>query len=102
MLAESILPDFKENDHYATCDSYLIGNITKNTCNTYDVDEGCIIIDILYSKNNKSEQHIYKHYIYTLSEIKRLLKQCKLNIIVTYNATSKTSFNFGGIVGKSV
>ncbi len=98
MLAESILPSFKEDVHQAMCDSYLIGDITKNTYNTYDVDEGCIIIDILYSKNNKREDHIYKHYIYTLSEIKRLLKQCGLNIIATYNATSKTSFKFGDMV----
>jgi cyclopropane fatty-acyl-phospholipid synthase-like methyltransferase len=89
MLAESILPNFSKSK------SFVIGDITMDITNAYNVDESFMISDILYTKDSKKETHSFKHYVFTLGEIQRLLKMYGLDIIHTYNSPGKAEFKLG-------
>lgn len=89
MVAESALPDFSKNQ------VYTIDDIIMDISYVYDVNESCVISHIVYTKNNQNEKHSFKHYVYTINEIKRLLKQFGLYVVATYSSTSKAEFNLG-------
>ena len=89
MVAENILPNFSKNK------SFTIDDITMDITNTYSVDGSFMISNILYTKGNKTEEHSFKHYVFTLGEIQRLLKMHGLNVIHTYNSPGKAEFKLG-------
>lgn len=86
MIAESILPNLLD---YSKNNSYNFGNITMHVTNIYNVDDSYMISNLLYSKEGKTEAHSFKHYVFTLGEVKRLLKSYGLNTIATYSSVSK-------------
>jgi cyclopropane fatty-acyl-phospholipid synthase-like methyltransferase len=90
MLAESILPNFS---NYRKNNSYTVGNITMDVTNIYNVEDSYMISNLLYTKEGKTEEHSFKHYVYTLGEVKRLLKSYGLRTIATYSSTSKADYN---------
>ena len=92
MIAESILPNFS---NYRENNSYTVGNITMDVTNTYYVDDSYMVSNLLYTKVGKTEEHSFKHYVFTLGEIKRLLKLYGLRTIATYSSTTKANYNFG-------
>jgi len=92
MVAESILPNFI---NYSKNNSYNVGNITMDVTNIYNVEDSCMISSLLYTKEGKTEEHSFKHYVFTLGEIKRLLKLYGLNTIATYSSRSKEEYNLG-------
>lgn len=89
MIAESILPNFSKNR------SFTAGNITMDITNTYRVDDSCIVSSILYTKENKTEEHSFKHYVFTLGEVKRLLELFGLKTIATYSSPAREEYNMG-------
>jgi cyclopropane fatty-acyl-phospholipid synthase-like methyltransferase len=89
MIAESILPNFARNK------SFTFDNIKMDITNTYCTDDSFMISDIDYTKENKTETHSFKHYVFTLSEVKRLLKKYDLEVIATFNSPAKTEFHLG-------
>ncbi|MBA3693893.1 MAG: methyltransferase domain-containing protein [Acidobacteria bacterium] len=89
MIAESILPNFSKNK------SFTVGNITMDITNIYSVEDSYMISHILYTKEGRTEEHSFKHYVFTLGEVKRLLQSCGLKTIATYNSPSKTEYNLG-------
>ena len=92
MLAESILPNFQ---HYAKNNVYHVGNITMEVTNSYNAAEGYMISHLLNTKEERIEEYSYKHYVFTLAEVSRLLKLYGLNTIATYSSTSKEKYNTG-------
>lgn len=92
MIAESILPNFL---NYSKNKSYTVGNITMDITNIYNARDSYMISNLLYTKEGKKEEHSFKHYVFTLGEVKRLLKLYGLNTIATYGSTSKTEYNLG-------
>ena len=92
MIAESILPNLS---NYAKNKSYTVENITMDVSNNYNVEDSYMISNLLCSKEGKAEQHSFKHYVFTLGEVKRLLKLYGLNTIATYSSLSKTEYNLG-------
>jgi cyclopropane fatty-acyl-phospholipid synthase-like methyltransferase len=92
MVAESILPNFL---NYAKNKSYTVGNITMEVTNIYNASDSYMVSNLLYTKEGKSEEHYFKHYVFTLGEVKRLLKLYGLSTIATYSSTSKTDYNLG-------
>ena len=92
MLAESILPNLLT---YAKNKTYTIGEITMEVTNEYDTSESCLHSELLYTKAGKSEAHAFKHYVFTLGEIKRLLLSCGLRTTATYSATSSVEYKLG-------
>lgn len=89
MIAESILQNFPENK------SFTFDNITMDITNVYNISDSFLISNILYTKENKTEEHSFKHYVFTLGEIQRLLKMYGLDIIRTYNSPAKMEFKLG-------
>jgi len=92
MIAESILPNLL---NYSKNKSYTVGNITMEVSNSYYVDDSYMVSSLLYAKEGKTEEHSFKHYVFTLGEVKRLLQSHKLKIISTYSSPSKADYNLG-------
>ena len=92
MIAESILPNLL---NYAKNKSYTVGNITMDVTNIYNVEDSYMISHLLYSKGGKTEEHSFKHYVYTLGEVKRLLKLYGLSTMATYSSTTKEEYKLG-------
>ena len=89
MIAESILPNLQ---NYANNKSYTIGNIIMEVTNTYNVEDSFMISHLTYTQDGKQEEHSFKHYVFTLGEVKRLLQSFGLSIIATYSSTFKTPY----------
>ena len=92
MIAESILPNFL---NYSKNKSYTVGSITMEVNNDYRVEDSFMISNLHYTKGGKTEEHAYKHYVFTLGEVKRILKSYRLNTIATYNSPEKTDYKLG-------
>jgi hypothetical protein len=89
MVAESILP------HPPELVNFTFGDTTMEIDNTYVAEEGYLISRILYNKKTNPERHSFKHYIFTLSEIIRLLASANLKTIAVYNSTQKLPYQLG-------
>ena len=92
MVAESILPNFL---NYSKNNSYTVGNITMDVTNIYNVEDSYMRSNLLYTKEGMVEEHSFKHYVFTLGEVKRLLRLYGLTTIATYSSASKKDYNFG-------
>lgn len=89
MIAESILPNFSKNKFFA------LDNMTLEITNEYHVEESYMVSHLVYTKENKKETHSFKHYVFTLGEVRRLLSDHGLKIIATYNGPSKEIYTIG-------
>lgn len=92
MIAESIMPNFLT---YSKNNSYTVGNITMDVTNIYNVEDSYMRSNLIYTKEGKTEEHSFKHYVFTLGEVKRLLKLYGLTTIATYSSTSKEEYKLG-------
>lgn len=92
MIAESILPNFL---NYAKNKTYTVENITMDVTNTYYPEDSYMTSELLYTKEGNTESHAYKHYVFTLGEIKRLLKHHGFSIIAAYSSVEKAVYNIG-------
>jgi SAM-dependent methyltransferase len=92
MIAESILPNLLD---YSKNNSYSFGNITMDVTNIYNVGEGYVRSNLIYTKEGKTEEHSYKHYVFTLGEIVRLLNLYGLSTIATYSSTTNEQYKLG-------
>ncbi|MBD2753233.1 SAM-dependent methyltransferase [Spirosoma validum] len=89
LVAESILPNFPHTGHY------LLGDLIMDIRNSYVVGDSYMATEITYTKADRTEVHYFKHYVYTLSEVKRLLNKYGLRTIAVYNSTEKTDYQLG-------
>ena len=89
LVAESILPNFPKTGHF------VLGDLTMDINNGYVVGDSYMATELTYTRENRSETHYFKHYVYTLSEIKRLLASCGLRTIAAYNSTDKGTYQLG-------
>ncbi|MEP7321495.1 MAG: class I SAM-dependent methyltransferase [Saprospiraceae bacterium] len=89
MIAESILPNFSKNK------SFTLDDMTLDITNEYHVEESYMVSHLLYTKENEKETHSFKHYVFTLGEVHRLLSDHGLKIIATYNGPSKEIYTLG-------
>ncbi len=92
MLAESILPNLLT---YSDHNQYTFGEIGMEIDNEYDADSSCLISTIRYTKGGKSEEQTFKHYVFTLAEVKRLLESGGFSKIVAYGDLTKSEFKLG-------
>jgi cyclopropane fatty-acyl-phospholipid synthase-like methyltransferase len=86
MIAESILANFPKNK------SFTVENIQMDITNTYNEQESYMISDIVYTKDAIKETHSFKHYVFTLGEVKRLLKGCGFKMNAVYSSPAKELF----------
>ena len=92
MIAESILSNFT---HYSNHRSYTIGDITMDISNYYNAGNSYMVSNLVYTKNGSMEEHAFKHYVFTMGEIKRLLQAVGLKIIAMYGSLEKIPFKIG-------
>lgn len=89
MIAESILPNFPKTGHYE------LGDLTMDISNIHVMEEGCMATELTYTKGGNSETHAFKHYIYTLAEVRRLLGRHGLRTMAAYNSTDLGTYQLG-------
>ncbi|MEP7143124.1 MAG: class I SAM-dependent methyltransferase [Ferruginibacter sp.] len=89
MVAESILPKIPAEK------TYTIEDFTMQVNNEYFVNGSYMVSRLKYTRNDQTEVHSFKHYVYTMGEIKRLLRLFGLNIIALYNSVDKTPYELG-------
>jgi len=89
MVAESILANFPKSK------SYTFGDIKMDIENTYEVNQSFMVSHLTYTKAEHMERHTFKHYVFTMAEIHRLLQQCGLHVIGNYNSPSRSPYQFG-------
>ena len=89
MVAESILPKIPGEK------TYTLGDLSMQVNNEYVVSDSYMVSHLKYTKNKHSETHSFKHYVYTIGEIKRLLGLFDLSILAMYNAVDKTAYKLG-------
>ncbi|UFH56292.1 bifunctional 2-polyprenyl-6-hydroxyphenol methylase/3-demethylubiquinol 3-O-methyltransferase UbiG [Spirosoma sp. KNUC1025] len=89
MVAESILQHFPETNHY------VLDDLIMDIRNTYLIEESCMLTELSYTKGEHTEKHYFKHFVYTLSEIKRILSSYGLRTIAVYNSTEKAAYQLG-------
>ena len=89
LVAESILPNFPRTKHY------VLGDLTMDIRNTYEVGASHMITELTYIQADRVEQHSFKHYVYTLAEIKRLLTMCGLQTVDVYNSADQQPYELG-------
>lgn len=89
LVAESILTHFPKTGHY------VLGDLTIDISNSYVIGESYMATELIYTKPDRSETHYFKHYVYTLSEIKRMLAKNGLRTIAVYNSTEKLAYQLG-------
>ena len=89
LVAESILT------HFPTTNQYELGDLVMDIRNGYVVDEGYMATEITYTKDGRSETHQFKHYVYTLAEIRRLLARHGLRTVAVYNSTEQGAYQLG-------
>lgn len=89
LVAESILPNFPETGQY------VLGDLAMDIRNSYVVGESYMATELTYTKPDRTETHYFKHYVYTLAELKRLLISHRLRTIAVYNSTEKRDYQLG-------
>ncbi|MBN8825185.1 MULTISPECIES: cyclopropane-fatty-acyl-phospholipid synthase family protein [unclassified Spirosoma] len=89
LLAESILPNFPRTKQY------ILGDLLMDIHNGYTIDESCLTTELTYTKAGNVETHYFKHYVYTLAEMKRLLAKFGLQTTAVYNSTDGIAYQMG-------
>jgi hypothetical protein len=63
--------------------------------NEYDEWNSCLFTTLTYTKNGNQEIHRFKHHVYTIAEIIRLLNRYNLKTTALYSSTNKEEFHLG-------
>ena len=89
LMAESFLAKFVKEKRYE------LQGLTMEISNDYDEWDSCLLTTLTYTKNGGKEIHQFKHHVYTVAELIRLLGKYNLKTIALYNSTDKAEFRLG-------
>ncbi|MEP6683777.1 MAG: class I SAM-dependent methyltransferase [Parafilimonas sp.] len=89
LMAESFLAKFIKEKKYE------LEGLTMQINNDYDEWNSCLLTTLIYTKNNKQEVHRFKHHVYTVAELIRLLNKFDLKTIALYSSTDKAEYKLG-------
>jgi cyclopropane fatty-acyl-phospholipid synthase-like methyltransferase len=89
MLAESALADFERER------PFTVGDIQMDIANTYLMEEGCMVSEILYTRGGLQERHAFKHYVFTLSEVRRMLEKHGMKFVAAYGSLDGAAYKLG-------
>ncbi len=91
LMAESFLTKFvKEN-------KYELPGLSMEINNDYDEWNSCLLTTLTYTKDGKQEVHRFKHHVYTVAELIRLLGKFGLKTIALYGSTEKKAYKLGNV-----
>jgi cyclopropane fatty-acyl-phospholipid synthase-like methyltransferase len=89
LMAESFLAKFTKEKKYE------LEGLTMEISNDYDEWNSCLLTTLTYTKKGKQEIHRFKHHVYTVAELIRLLEKFNLKTVALYNSTDKTAYKLG-------
>jgi cyclopropane fatty-acyl-phospholipid synthase-like methyltransferase len=89
LIAESFLAKFVKEK------TYELDGMTMQINNDYDEWNSCLHTTLTYTKSNAQEIHRFKHHVYTIAELIRLLKKYHFQTIALYSSTDKAAFKLG-------
>ncbi len=89
VLAESFLRNFEAEKKYE------LEGLTMAIHNDYDVWNSCLLTTLTYTKDDRQEVHHFKHFVYTVAELIRLLAEHQFKTIALYSSTNKTPYMLG-------
>ena len=89
LMAESFLAKFIKEKKYE------LDGLTMQINNDYDEWNSCLLTTLTYTKDNKQQVHRFKHHVYTVAELIRLLNKFDLKTIALYNSTNKAEYKLG-------
>jgi SAM-dependent methyltransferase len=89
MLAESILKNIPAEK------TYVLGDLSMQVNNEYVVGDSYMISHLTYKQNDLEERHDYKHFVYTVGELKRFLLSFGLKILNIYKDVEKNLYAYG-------
>ena len=74
---------------------YELPGLTMEISNDYDEWNSCLLTTLTYTKDDKREVHRFKHYVYTVAELIRLLNKFDLKTIALYSSTDQAAYKLG-------
>jgi hypothetical protein len=89
MAAECILPRFEAHQ------SAQVGDILFVEENRYDLDEGCIETTYTFSRGDETVTRTGLQWIFTLREIRGLLRDAGLEPVAEYGSLDREPFVLG-------
>ena len=89
MVAESVLPNFKEREQFQFDDIHF------TTENRYLADESCIETYDTYVRDGKVETRQSKHWVYTVGEIRRMLERAGFVVLELHGSLECQPFTLG-------
>jgi len=89
LMAESFLAKFIKGKKYE------LPGLTMEISNDYDEWNSCLLTTLTYTKDDKREVHRFKHYVYTVAELIRLLNKFDLKAIALYSSTDQAAYKLG-------
>jgi cyclopropane fatty-acyl-phospholipid synthase-like methyltransferase len=92
MVAESILPNFLNYSNHKT---YTVGDIRMDVSNFYNSENSYMVSNLQYTKNGNVEEHVFKHYVFTIGEITRMLQSAGLKTIASYGSIERAPYKLG-------
>ncbi len=81
--------------HFVKEKKYELEGLTMEINNDYDEWNSCLLSTLTYTKDGQQEIQRFKHYVYTIAEIRRLLNKFGLKTIALFSSTDKAEFTFG-------
>lgn len=89
LMAESFLTKFIK------AKTHELPGLTMHINNDYDEWNSCLLTTLTYTKAGKEEVHRFKHHVYTIAEVIRLLNSYHLKTIALYSSSDKETFYLG-------
>lgn len=89
MLAESILKNIPAEK------TYVLGDLSMQINNEYVIGDSYMISHLTYKQNDLEEKHDYKHFVYTVGELKRFMQSFGLKILNIYKDLEKNLYEYG-------
>ncbi|MEO7486109.1 MAG: class I SAM-dependent methyltransferase [Ferruginibacter sp.] len=91
LMAESFLTKFIKEKKYE------LPGLTMEINNDYDEWNSCLLTTLTYTKDGQQEAHRFKHHVYTVAELIRLLGKFNLKTIALYSSTEKAAYKLGDV-----
>jgi SAM-dependent methyltransferase len=89
IVAEAILPNFKDREWYQFDD------ILFTLENHYRADASCLETKMTFIREGKTETRETLHWVYTAAEIQRMLYRSGFTVLETYESVESKPFNLG-------
>jgi cyclopropane fatty-acyl-phospholipid synthase-like methyltransferase len=89
MAAESVIQDFEEQ----SC--HELGDLSLTIKERYIAAESCIDSEYIFQQNGKTETRVAREWIYTVAEIRRMLRRAGFEVLDLYGSLKCEPYQLG-------